>query len=136
MCSGETRQTDEHAALETISLRADRWAPRRARRFIRGVAEDSPTELVERAELAVSELVSNAVIHGSRPGATLKLAAGIHQNRLRVEVSDQGAGARDVVPGRGGYGLEIAERLSDVMVVHRGPKWRVAAEFVPRSDPS
>lgn len=133
--SGHPRQSDQ-GKWEAISLRADRSAPRRARRLVRRVAEGLPSELVERAELAVSELVSNAVLHGSRPGATLNVMAGVQDGRLRVEVADRGPGPHAASQRLGGYGLEIVHRVSDTVIIDRGPAWRVVAEFGPRPDPT
>lgn len=72
------------------------------------------SHLADSAQLAVSELVTNALIHGTGP-VTVRLRA--HQASLLIEVCDSlpvppmpGPHAVDV---DGGRGLEIVSRLSD-----------------------
>jgi len=78
-----------------VGLPRDATAPRQARRLI---AELCSTKLVSdelyRAKLLVSELVTNAVVHGQ---GTITLRADIGENRLMVEVIDEGSGFEHVV---------------------------------------
>lgn len=71
-----------------------------------------PTD-VQALELMVSELVSNAVEHGTGPVTVQLRAEGV---RLRVEIADDAPGAprrRFVMPGAlSGRGLEIVEQLA------------------------
>lgn len=77
-----------------------------------------PGELAERAELGVSEIVTNSVVHApGMPGSTLRLLAVRHGDRLRVEVHDGSRAlprlrfARD--DDESGRGLQLLARLSD-----------------------
>ena len=68
-------------------------------------------ERVDDAVLLVTELVSNAVIHG-QPG--IELAIDLHADRVRVSVTDTGVDMpkRKPVWAGGHRGLEIVEMLS------------------------
>jgi anti-sigma regulatory factor (Ser/Thr protein kinase) len=66
---------------------------------------------LQTATLLTSELVTNALLHGE---GSIVLRADVNQDRLLVEVVDQGAGvvraAADRDPDRvGGYGLLIVD---------------------------
>jgi anti-sigma regulatory factor (Ser/Thr protein kinase) len=68
-------------------------------------------------ELAVSELVTNAIVHGSGP---IEVSVSLQGDLVHMEVADQGPGAEaspDSLPagatGMGGWGLKIIEGLSD-----------------------
>nr|BFD80800.1 SpoIIE family protein phosphatase [Streptomyces sp. Xyl84] len=93
-------------------LAADPGAPRRARHLVgRQLAAWHLDDLVDITELLVSELVTNAVRHGTPP-ITLRL---LRLDRLRCEVSDHGrmlphmrlAGPAD----EGGRGMHIVSML-------------------------
>src|SRR6478735_5977905 len=71
------------------------------------------------ARLIVTELVTNAVLHGT-PGATVRLVVRWDGHSLRLEVRSEGPFRRN--PGRdglqgpyqeGGWGLQIVEALAD-----------------------
>jgi serine/threonine-protein kinase RsbW len=69
---------------------------------------------LDTARLLVSELVSNAVLHGQ---GTITLDVWLRADALRVEVLDQGAGfAHDVrrreAPVPGGWGLQMVSTES------------------------
>lgn len=77
--------------------------------------------------VAVNELLTNAVRHGGGGGRlTLRHAAG----RVECEVSDEGPGLTDALPGRrtarpatdqpGGWGLWLVEELADAFEVVSG----------------
>ena len=72
-------------------------------------------EVVEDAELLVSELVTNALRHGA---PALRLFVQAHENQLRVRVSDGGSGlpARTEPPPSAeaisGRGLRIVEAVA------------------------
>jgi anti-sigma regulatory factor (Ser/Thr protein kinase) len=99
-------------------------APSRARRFARDVLtrHGADEEALERADLLVSELVTNAVVHAGTP---VSLSVAVVDGTAHVEVQDGGAG--EVTPrnpgdgpGRpGGYGLWLVESLSDSWGVER-----------------
>ncbi|HEX8804913.1 MAG TPA: ATP-binding protein [Acidimicrobiales bacterium] len=66
-------------------------------------------------ELVVSELVTNALAHGSGP---IELHVGLDGERLRIEVHDAGASASAPVPESGagtvgGWGLQLVDQLVD-----------------------
>jgi anti-sigma regulatory factor (Ser/Thr protein kinase) len=106
----------------SLNLRRERSAPGAARQAIEHrFAELGPARLADLA-LVVSELVSNAVVHG-RGTITLKLQHDGHA--VRGEVIDQGGGfeqhVRDSGPDDfGGRGLLIVEALSSRWGIHEG----------------
>ncbi len=90
-----------------------------ARTYLRGVLDDWGTsERIEDAMLLVTELIANAVIHGS---AEVRLDVDIEDSVLRVRVAD----GSPVLPRKpdasasgSGRGLAIVESLAD--------KWGIA----------
>lgn len=87
-----------------------------ARRTIRAAIEAAaPVEVVETAELLVSEVVTNAVVHAATD-ITLVVAV-LPEGRVRVEVSDGSRHApsrRDYEPtATTGRGLRLLEELAD-----------------------
>ncbi|HET6953897.1 MAG TPA: ATP-binding protein [Acidimicrobiales bacterium] len=90
----------------------------RARRMVRshldawGYGRD-----VEAMELAVSELVTNAVVHGR---GLIDVRVSTNADGIRLEVADEGGGARQLgrvgdraAGGVGGWGLYLVDTLSD-----------------------
>jgi anti-sigma regulatory factor (Ser/Thr protein kinase) len=107
---------------DCIHLPAESRAARRARHHVAGLLRsrgwDEPD--VERAMLAVSELVANAVVHG-RSDVHLHLRLG---DGLLIEVTDRepGAAVRPWAsdPGRvGGRGLQLVDHMSRAWGVAR-----------------
>jgi anti-sigma regulatory factor (Ser/Thr protein kinase) len=98
-----------------LALPPDSAAPGLARHFVNDQAAAFPADVVTDAELLVSELVSNAVLHGS-PAITLLLA--LDPPCIEVSVQDEG----DTVPSTNvqapppsrpsGRGLLIVDQLS------------------------
>lgn len=92
-------------------------APGVARRLVAGwFAPGLPDGTVDTAKLLVSELVTNAVIHGH---GQVTLRAQILERRLLVDVIDEGDGfdcelpKRDFqAPGVGGWGLRVVDAES------------------------
>ena len=76
-------------------------------------AGDLDADLVERAELLVSEVVTNGVVHGS---GLVRMAARIGPQFLHVEVADEGGGMPLVAAQRNdaehGRGMAMVEMLS------------------------
>jgi anti-sigma regulatory factor (Ser/Thr protein kinase) len=74
-------------------------------------AADLDAEMLYSAQLAVSELATNAYLHGR---GRITLRADLDRDRLLVEVSDEGSGFERVVrphhlQGLGGRGLKIVD---------------------------
>jgi anti-sigma regulatory factor (Ser/Thr protein kinase) len=109
------------AASLHLFLGPDIRAPSRARRAVRSRLESVlEADLLERATLLVSELVTNSVRHGGlRPGQEIELTVRASPEHLRVEVAEPGAGF-EVEPGprprregpAGGWGLYLVDRLA------------------------
>jgi anti-sigma regulatory factor (Ser/Thr protein kinase) len=104
-------------------------SPPAARRGVQALA--ATTGLSARAldglSLAVTEVVTNALVHG-RPPVTL--LAWAPPGRVVVAVHDEGPGPADpyagLVPtgtgtGTGGFGLHLAHELCDEVTLERGP---------------
>lgn len=98
-----------------IELPANGEAPARARAAVRDIARDMCQDDVWRAQLIVTELVTNAVLHG--PGGPVELGLEAGGNAVRGQVADPGAGIVRTTErrdrGEGGRGLDLVERLSD-----------------------
>ena len=92
-----------------------------ARRLIRQwLAESGQDELSRDAELAVSELVTNALMHAGTP---VEMSARLDLGFIRVEVADGSVHlprTRDYLPTSGtGRGLKLLERTVDRWGAHR-----------------
>jgi anti-sigma regulatory factor (Ser/Thr protein kinase) len=84
-----------------------------ARRLVDVHAIELDPQQRQDAALMVSELVSNAVLHGS---GTISLRIDVEAAAMRVEVADEGnvAVAPSPTPGaHGGWGLRIVDQLAD-----------------------
>ncbi len=109
----------------STKLRPEALAASSARRFLRGLLERwSLLELSDAAELCVSELVTNAVLHARTP-IEVDVRAG--RGVLRVEVCDHGGGRIDLPPAHepgetleSGRGLYIVQALSSATGVYSG----------------
>ncbi|MEW6521951.1 MAG: anti-sigma F factor [Bacillota bacterium] len=87
---------------------------------------------IEEIKVAVSEAVTNAVVHGYResPGV-VRIQAHVDDGRLVVSVSDRGVGIEDIaqarepafstVPERMGMGFAFMESFSDELSVESMP---------------
>lgn len=111
------------AAEFEATLPHDVDAPRAARRLVREwLPEDLSGEKLESAQLLVSELVTNAVVHGR---GQVVLRAELDDDRLLVEVIDDGDGFERIVRHRdfdsvGGRGLAIVDVLASRWGIHEG----------------
>ncbi|MFE9921106.1 ATP-binding protein [Streptomyces sp. NPDC005774] len=65
-----------------------RSVPLARRRVARLVAEWGQPDLAGDVALVVSELMTNALLHGSVPGRLVRVRVTLDRNTLRVEVSD------------------------------------------------
>jgi anti-sigma regulatory factor (Ser/Thr protein kinase) len=95
-------------------------APRAARDVVAGVLlEWLPTAVVERAQLVVSEMITNSLQHsGAAPGERVTLTLRAWEGRCRIEVDDPGRSgviaprAPDLRNG-GGMGLNLVAAMSE-----------------------
>lgn len=91
-----------------------------ARRLVNGHTPSLDSQQREVAALMVSELVTNAVVHGV---GAISLRIDAEAGTVRIEVADDGdvAVAPSPEPGaHGGWGLRIVEQLADEWGVHDG----------------
>lgn len=110
--------TDPEMPQIAHELPATKDAPARARQIVRETICDAlPRDDRWRAELIVTELVTNAVRHG--PGGPVEVALECGGNGIRGQVADPGSGIRkhQLVSRRpideGGRGLFLVDALSD-----------------------
>jgi anti-sigma regulatory factor (Ser/Thr protein kinase) len=90
---------------------------RRARQVVRGsLCTWGCDEQAPAFELAVSELVTNALVHG---GGTIEIRLSAEDDEVRLEVVDHGPGGtlpavRRGPPGElGGWGLRMVDEVAD-----------------------
>ncbi|HVV77718.1 MAG TPA: SpoIIE family protein phosphatase [Mycobacteriales bacterium] len=99
--------------LSELTLGGEPDAVPKARRFTAESLEAEPEHLVEDAEQVVSELVTNAILHGLEP-VTLRILRGEHA--LRLEVEDRGRAlpvlARPSMDAMTGRGLSLVAALA------------------------
>jgi len=92
-------------------------------------------DLLNDIRLLVSELVTNSVRHADGDGAdSVGLAVKLRTDRVRVEVTDAGAGfePKPREPGQSqasGWGLYLVDRLADRWGVRRGDRTNVWFEM-------
>ncbi|MGI5456840.1 ATP-binding protein [Streptomyces sp. CA-249302] len=114
----------------------DRRSVPAARDFTRGSLEHWDLVDWPRTDdllLCVSELVTNAVLHGVPPGRGLLLRLKYDGELVRTEVHDSGSGVPGIadVADEGGRGLLLVAALADKWGVgERDPGKLVWAEFV------
>ena len=120
--AGPPARPRAHARV-VLELPRSRQAPRIARRRL---VESFGTELdqleLHNAKLLVSELVANAVVHGR---GTIELQAHLDQDRLRVDVTDEGSeptmASRECDLGpAGGFGLRIVDAQASSWGIREG----------------
>jgi anti-sigma regulatory factor (Ser/Thr protein kinase) len=106
-----------------VQLPRDTRAPRQARELLVECfgAMLRPGAL-DTAKLLTSELVTNAVVHGE---GDIRLRAQLDEDRLLVEVIDQGCGFERVFRDRardelGGWGLRLVDTEASRWGVHEG----------------
>lgn len=113
------------AATARTRLEPSRTAPALARRFAGDAlaGHGAGTELLERAQLLISELVTNAVVHARSP---VWLSVTAADGAVHIEVEDRGGGriARrrpgDLRGWTAGYGLWLVDSLADSWGVEQG----------------
>ncbi|MBS2961672.1 ATP-binding protein [Actinocrinis puniceicyclus] len=97
-------------------LNPETTAPRRARDLVAEACAAWHREpLAELAQLVISELVSNAVLH-SDAGTAIEVELRVDADRLLLRVHDDGGGMPQVVPTArrtvGGVGLDLVSRVA------------------------
>lgn len=108
-----------------LQLPARPMSVRVAREAVRSLDALTGVEVVDRAALAVSELVTNAIRHGSSSEEdVIDVDLRAERGRVTGVVRDAGPAfaLRQSVPDdrrTGGYGLPIVEKLGEVRVAHR-----------------
>lgn len=112
-------------------LAANTEAPRRARRLASRIARNLPIDVADRAVLVTSELVTNAVRHGSGTEGVVSLDLCTQGDSLTVSVADDGR--KTAQSPSQGFGLMIMRKLADRWKIERHPHWRVTATFLPRT---
>ena len=106
-----------------VELPRDPIAASRARRLLDELSAGRlDANQLDRSKLLVSELVNNAVLHGQ---GKITLRADLDEDRVRVEVIDEGSGFERVVRDNalshiGGWGLTLVETESSRWGVHEG----------------
>lgn len=102
-----------------LSLPADRLSPWRARHVLDELEDRIPKEVMDRFRLAVSELVTNAILHsGLSEAEAVELSVRMYGDRLHVEVVEPGpvfsAAVGPPRPDReSGRGLFLIDRSTD-----------------------
>jgi len=122
-----------------IRLPSDPQAPTLARRAVSVLRDRIPAQALQCAHLLTSELVTNAVRHGSTPRHDRITVRVRLDRRLRVEVTDAGKGFRwgrlgatDPMRGDGGLGFLLIAELAASWGVETGPPTQVWFELDPR----
>jgi len=112
----------DRVELEVQLPRADS-ASRRARRALRDWCGDHvDADLLTAAEQLVSELATNAYLHGR---GEITMCARLDDDRLLVEVIDEGSGFERELRRKdfrqiGGWGLEIVDDIASRWGLHEG----------------
>lgn len=88
-------------------------------------AAGGPPELQDAVALAVSETVTNAIVHayaGAREAGRVRVRCWVAERRLVVEVADEGVGIarRDDSPGVG-HGLAMVGAVAEALDIAPGP---------------
>jgi serine/threonine-protein kinase RsbW len=116
----QSRTVATEAEAVEVRVALDVHAPAAARAAVTGALRDRvPAAVLEHAQLLVSELATNSVLHsGAIPGDDLVLRVQPSKTTVRLEVEDSGRG--DVVVARppdlnggGGFGLNLVHTLSE-----------------------
>ncbi len=127
--SGGDRPGSVDADRLEAQLPAGPVAPATARALVAAAAAGLPDTVVDRAQLAASELVTNAVRHGADPGAPIWIRIAVTARGLRLEVIDRGRSDTRRADSAGGFGIGIVSAVADSVQWFREPAWRVIAEL-------
>ena len=106
----------DHALTFRRSFPADRGAPAVARHAIREFLRGADPVALSDVLLAVSEVVTNCVVHGYRdaPAGDVELEAQREGDRLVLSVSDDGRGMAPRIDSPGlGLGLPLVSQVAE-----------------------
>jgi DNA-binding NarL/FixJ family response regulator len=111
-------------------------SPGTARRFVAEVLRRWQCEdALGAVELAVSELVTNAIVHAS---SSVDITVSLRPRDVRVDVVDRGSGRPQIrtqaETGDSGRGLVIVQSLATSWGIDEGPGWKSVWFLVPRPD--
>lgn len=99
----------------TLRLPATRGAPAQVREQLRQDCTELPPPLLDDAVLLSSEVVTNAVVHGPKPG-TITVAVEWDSANLAMAVADESASVPVARPSdaatEGGRGLHLLDALA------------------------
>ena len=104
----------------TVTLPRDHGAPGRARALLRAHGDGLDRDRLDTAVLLISELVTNAVLHGT---GEIRLMIDIRNGDARFTVCDEGSGTPIVRPEPGpdgGWGLRLVGQLAARWGVREG----------------
>jgi anti-sigma regulatory factor (Ser/Thr protein kinase) len=104
----------------TVTLPRDHGAPGQARALLREHADGLDRGRLDTAVLLISELVTNAVLHGT---GEIRLTIDIGGDDARFSVCDEGGGNPIVRPDPGpdgGWGLRLVGQLASRWGVREG----------------
>ena len=108
------------AAPITVTLPRDTGAPGRARALLREHGDSLDRARLDTAVLLISELVTNAVLHGR---GQIELSIQIGDGDARFSVCDDGGGrpaVRSHAGPEGGWGLRLVGQLAERWGVREG----------------
>jgi anti-sigma regulatory factor (Ser/Thr protein kinase) len=130
---------ERHLELE---LDPESSSPQIARNALTRLDGITP-ELLDKAQLITSELITNGLRHGdTETGAPIRFSARLHPSFLRIEVANPAAAAsRPAMQPRGqlrssGYGLIIVDALADRWGSDVGDDVRVWCELDHETAPA
>ena len=104
----------------TAELPRDRTSIRAARGLVASHAGGLSDAQLADACLMVSELVTNALVHGT---GAIGLRIATTPDRVTIEVADDGHGDVAIEPtpsSSGGWGLRVVDELADGWGAHKG----------------
>ena len=109
--------TGRRSPLLSVRLRADRTAPRRARRALDELRGLVPPSAFTDLRLLVTEVVTNSVRHaGLDDDDTIEMTVRLTDGRVMVTCHDRGPGYRPLETGASpaaGWGLFLVRELAD-----------------------
>jgi two-component sensor histidine kinase len=114
------------AEVRRVLLEPDSRSLRATRDVVADVGSTLSADVVDRARIALGELVANSIVHGAlRPGDRIEVTLDLDEDRLRCTVADPGRSLRrpadeEWFRRRAGWGFWIvSELVSRWSVAHR-----------------